>query len=97
VLHLKAWRITSNVSVSTEGLPVCALLMQDTTCLLKLFQLFSKHLFSLFPIVTSSHLNKWFCFPMMQHRYCLLLGRNCHFVFASCVHFSSITISRAID
>jgi hypothetical protein len=52
--------------------PTCALLMQDTTCRLKLFKLSldgpsSKCLFSTFPAVVSLHLNDWLCIPA-QHK-----------------------------
>jgi hypothetical protein len=80
----------------------CALLMRDTTCVLKLFQssldgLSSRCLFSIFPTVKSLHFNNWFCLPVPQHRYCLLLVRNCHFAFVSCVRFSSPTICQEIN
>jgi hypothetical protein len=65
----------------------CTLLMHDTTHLLKLFQLSrdgpsSRCLFSIFPMVTSLHLNNWFCLPVPQHRHSLLLGGKLPF----CVH-----------
>jgi hypothetical protein len=49
-------------------------------------------LVSIFPTVTSVHLNNWFCLPVPQHRHCLLLGLNCHFAY-SAVYVSAAPLS----
>lgn len=55
----------------------------------------SRRPFSVFPTVTSLHLNNLITVP--QERHCLLLAGSCHFAFTSCVRISSATIVRAVS
>jgi hypothetical protein len=91
-------RFTNHLNcVSVYWRPDCALLMQDTTSLLKLFQpsldgLYSWCLFSIFPAVAPLHLNNWFCFPIRNTYVALCWGQTA-ILRSSAVYVSAAPLS----